>query len=313
MLIFVTGGGGFVGRHLIPELQRHGHEVHAPGSRELDLRDPKALERFSDGSYGRIYHLAAWTRAGRFCEQHGGDQWIVNQQINTNVLSWWATQQPQARIVAFGTSASYAGAELHSEESYMLQAPGPGYYAYAMTKRMLYAGLVALSEQHGLEYLYLVPSTIYGPGYHTDGRDLHFIYDLARKIVRGRRFGDPIVLWGDGSQRRELVYIDDYVEWVIALSETVESEIVNLGEGRDHSIRELAACLCDLVGMPDAAVQFDETKFVGAQTKRLDTRRLDARLPDRPQTGIATGLARTMEWVEQHIDELEPVAGGQPS
>lgn len=309
MLVFVTGGGGFVGRHLIGRLEREGHVVHAPRSDEVDLRDPAVLERFSRYSYERIYHLAAWTRAGRFCQQRGGDQWIVNQQMNTNVLKWWATAQPQARIVAFGTSASYTGEEVHAEESYMLGDPSPSYYAYAMTKRMLYAGLVALSHQYGLDYLYLVPSTIYGPAYHTDGRDLHFIYDLARKIVRGKRFGEPIVLWGNGRQRRELVYIDDYVDWVLTLSGTAGADIVNLGEGRDHEIRELAGSLCEIVGIPVSAVDFDEHQFVGAQTKRLDTRRLDTLLPNRVQTPIEVGLARTTAWVEEHLEQLEPTVG----
>jgi GDP-L-fucose synthase len=178
-----------------------------------------------------------------------------------------------------------------------------------MTKRMLYSGLVALSRQYGLDYLYLVPSTIYGPGYHTDGRDLHFIYDLARKIVRGKRFGEPIVLWGDGKQRRELVYIDDYIEWVLALSDTDGADIVNLGAGDDHEIRELAGCLCEIVGIPASALQFDETQFVGAQTKRLDTRRLEALLPDRVGTPIEIGLERMTAWVDEHLEQLEPTAG----
>ena len=309
MRVFVTGGGGFVGRHLIRRLEREGHEVHAPRSDELDLRDPRALAQYPSNGYERIYHLAAWTRAGRFCAERGGEQWIVNQEINTTVLGWWATTQPQARIVAFGTSASYTGEEVHDEDSYMLGVPSQSYYGYAMTKRMLYAGLVALARQYGLDYLYLVPSTIYGPGYHTDGRDLHFIYDLARKIVRGKRFGEPIVLWGDGRQRRELVYIDDYIEWVLALSDTGGADIVNLGAGSDHEIRELAERLCEIVGIPASAVDFDETQFVGAQTKRLDTRRLESLLPDRVRTPIEVGLRRTTEWVQEHLEQLEPTAG----
>ena len=88
----------------------------------------------------------------------------------------------------------------------------------AMTKRMLYAGLLALSKQYSMRYLYLIPSTLYGPGYHTDGRQMHFIFDLVRKILAAKAGGPPAVLWGDGHQRRELVYIDDFVDTAILLA-----------------------------------------------------------------------------------------------
>src|SRR5207247_959924 len=78
-------------------------------------------------------------------------------------------------------------------------------------KRMMLVGLQALAAQYGLEYLYLIPSTLYGPGYHTEGRQRHFIFDLIHKIIRGQSFGEPVELWTDGHHKRELIVAQEIV------------------------------------------------------------------------------------------------------
>src|SRR3989440_1329448 len=156
-----------------------------------------------------------------------------------------------------GTSCAYAPGNDLVEEKYMDDEPIDSLYTYAMTKRMLYQGARALNKQYGLKYLCTVPSTLYGPGYHVDGRQMHFIFDLIRKILRGRDLGEPVVLWGDGHQRREVVYIDDFVDATLQLAPRVDGELVNLGAGEEHSIREFVDAICDIVSYDSAQVQYD--------------------------------------------------------
>jgi GDP-L-fucose synthase len=171
---------------------------------------------------------------------------------------------------------------------------------------MLYAGLKALGQQYGLHYLCLVPSTLYGPGYHTDGRQMHFIFDLIRKILRARRGGPAAVLWGDGHQRRELVYVLDFVKAAVHLAGAAQDTLINIGAGEEFSIREFAAIICELTGYEFAQIQFDTARYVGARSKCLAVAKMRWHLPGFELTPLRAGLARTLEWFEDNphlVDE----------
>jgi GDP-L-fucose synthase len=299
MNVLVFGGSGFIGRHLVRRLRAAGHQIVAPASRELDLTKVNLVDWDRGQRFDRIYHLAAWTRAGEFCATHGGDQWIVNQQINTNVLAFWARRQPQAQLLALGTSVAYPeGVEL-VEDNYLKGLPIDRFYGYAMTKRMLLVGLQTLHRQYGLRYLYAVPSTVYGPDYHLDGRPLHFIYDLARKIVRSRKLGEPVVLWGDGYQRRELIHVEDFLELLDRLAAQEISDIFNLGAGEEHTIREFAGLICEEVGYPPEQIQYDTSRYVGARSKCLSIEQARRALGEYPVRPLREGLRELVRWVEE--------------
>jgi len=196
MNILVTGATGFLGTALCRALENRGHFVVRLGSKDCDLTKQGSLDRFNDRAYDQIFHLAAWTQAGDFCLAHPGEQWVINQQINTNVLAWWHKSQRQAKLIAMGTSCAYSPDLPLSEEHYLSGLPIDSLFTYAMSKRMLYVGLLALAKQFDMRYLCLVPSTLYGAGYHLDGRQMHFIFDLIRKILSAKLHGTPVVLWG---------------------------------------------------------------------------------------------------------------------
>ncbi len=296
MNVLVTGGTGFLGTTLTRHLRSGGHTVTALGSRDADLTRPEPLAAFSGERFDVIYHLAAWTQAGDFCLTHPGEQWIANQQINTNVLAWWQRHQPHAKLVAMGTSCSYSPDLPLVESEYLNGTPIESLYTYAMTKRMLLVGLRALAVQFGLRYLYLVPSTLYGPGYHTDGRQMHFIFDLIRKLLVAKASGPEAVLWGDGHQKRELIYVDDFVDTAVQLTSSVDNDLVNIGSGEEHTIREFAHAICELIDYDPARIQYDTSKYVGARSKVLDVSHLARLLTHRKVTSLQEGLRMTIDW-----------------
>lgn len=295
--IFVTGGGGFLGRHLITALRGAGQTVVAPSSAKCNLLRDGALAPWDQECFDRIFHLAAWTQAGDFCLRHPGEQWVRNQRINTQVLTWWAEKQPKAKLITMGTSCAYSPDHALREENYLEGQPIDSLFTYAMTKRMMWVGQRALQKQFGVTHLTVVPSTLYGPGYHTDGRQMHFIFDLIRKILRGRDLKETVVLWGDGHQRRELIHVDDFIAATFQLVDKLDNDLVNIGAGEEHSIREFAAIICQEVGYDPALIQYDTSRYVGAKSKCLDIGKLRKLTGFSPRP-LAVGLPPVIRWMQ---------------
>jgi GDP-L-fucose synthase len=300
MKTFITGGNGFLGSALKRRLIESGYDVVSPTSIECDLTNENALEKFNIQKFSQIFHLAAWTQAGDFCLNHQGEQWIINQKINTNILSWWQRDQPKAKLIFMGTSCAYAPELDLLEENYMQGEPIDSLYTYAMTKRMLLQGARAIHQQYGLNWLCAVPSTLYGAGYHSDGRQMHFIFDLVRKILRGKHYGESVVLWGDGYQRRELVYLEDFITALLKINATQKNCLINIGAGIDHSIREFAEIICNIVGYDQELIQYDAKKYVGAKSKKLSVVKLEGLYPEYKQrlTPLRDGIKTVVDWFE---------------
>ena len=303
MSVILTGGTGFLGRALTRHLRELGVETLALGSRDADLRDPRSLEQFNNQKFHQIFHLAAWTQAGDFCLSHPGEQWLINQQINTTVLNWWSTRQPQAKLISIGTSCTYEEGGDLQEDNYLTGTPIESLYTYAMTKRMLLIGQMSLSKQFGLKWLTVVPSTLYGPDYHIGQKQMHFIFDLAWKIVSFKYKDEPIGLWGDGHQRRELVHVDDFVNETLALSEKVDNTVVNIGAGEDYTIHEFADIICEFTGVDPAVITYDITRYVGSKSKLLNVDKLNQLLPNRRRIPLRDGLYQLINKLDSLFNE----------
>ena len=295
MKVLVTGGTGFFGRHLVPDLERQGAEVTVINSRNCNLVEKQNLLQFKGLPFDRIYHLAAWTKAGDFCLYHKGEQWIINQQINTNVLWFWREHQPQAVMIAAGTGCAYPPELELREENYMVGEPDRDLYTYAMTKRMLYTGLLALNHQYGMSFRHVIPSTLFGPRF--DREDTHFIFDLIKKIVAGKMQDVPVSLWGTGNQVRELIYIADAVKLVNLAVEHCPNELLNLASGIGYTIRQYAEMICEIVGYDSAKINYDTTKWSGVSKKVLNTDKIK-RLFAFEFTDIRKALAETIRYYQ---------------
>lgn len=307
--VLITGASGFLGRSLIPFLEKAGYTVTKFSSAQCDLTKEQSLDQFSTTQFDRIFHLAAWTQAGDFCLKHPGEQWVINQKINTNVLTWWQERQSQAKLISIGTSCSYSTGLPLTEDNYLQGLPIESLFTYGMTKRMLLVGQQALAKQYGLKYLTTVPSTLYGAGYHTDGRQLHFIFDLIRKIILGKEKGEPVTLWGDGHQKRELVLVDDFARLLLKLDGLVENELVNIGAGEEYTIREFAGMICRFVGYDPERIQYDTSKYVGAKSKCLDISKMKKIVGDPQLTPLSVGLEKTVRWFIENKKHFIPTSG----
>jgi GDP-L-fucose synthase len=297
MEVLITGATGFLGRFLTKRLQQENYNVIPLGSQESNLCDSNALSAYKAIKFDYIFHLAAWTQAGDFCVYHPGEQWLINQQINTTVLNWWSKYQPQAKLVSIGTSCSYDESLPHREENYLIGTPRDELFIYAMTKRMLLIGQIALNKQYGLSYLTVIPSTLVGPYYNFENKQPHFIFDLIKKIIDYKENKKKVVLWGDGYQRRELVYVEDFVDILLLLDKVVVNEVYNIGAGRDYSIRDFVFMICEILNVDATEIQYDENRYVGAKAKFLDNSKLNSTISEYKQKPLEDVLELTIDWM----------------
>jgi len=295
MNVLVTGGNGFLGRNLIRILSKNKDlNIVSFSSSDVDLKLHNSLHKFNNLNFDKIYHLAAWTQAGDFSLTHMGEQWVNNQLINSNVLTWWKDYQPQSKFMSIGTSCSYEEGSDLKEENYLNGSPLRDLYAYGMTKRMLYIGLKSLNQQFGFKYLVTIPSTLYGPGYEISNRIPHFIFDIIKKIIKAKKYNDQVELWGNGYQKRELVYVDDYVHQMLLLEDKLENDICNIGAGIEYSIREFAKIICEIVDYNFDKILFNENKYTGAKSKKLNTKKINNILGNYKTITLEEGLRKTV-------------------
>ena len=144
---------------------------------------------------------------------------------------------------------------------------------------------------------------IYGPNYHTDGRSLHFLYDIMRKIYRNTISEEKIILWGDGNEKREILYIDDAVYTIINCIDKNVCGVMNLSSGQSFSIKEIAAEICTLLNVDPGIIIYDESKGLGKRKKLLCNEELKNVL-DTEFTPLGDGLRNTLEWVINHYEDL---------
>ena len=250
----ITGNTGFLGRFLVEEMSDH-YELFFSNSKENNLLKNN-LSALEEVELDFIFHCAVKTAAGGYCQKHPGEQFLVNQV----------------------------------EENYLEGTPETGYEVYGMIKRMLLVGLRAFEDEYNMKYSFFIPSTLYGENY--DLHDRHFIYDLIRKICTAKYKGEePVVLWGTGDQRRELIYVRDAIK-VILNKVDGEDRVINLSTGIDFSIKDYARTICDIVDYDFNKITFDTTKFVGAKEKKI----YNDKIKDQDFTDLKDGLKKTVDF-----------------
>jgi GDP-L-fucose synthase len=298
--IVVTGGSGFVGRHVVAVLERRGcREIVVPRKAQYDLtREPDVGRLFADAAPDIVIHLAAVVGG------IGANRESPGRFFYENVMMGAMTME-QARLagvekfVGIGTICAYPKlARVPFLESDLWNGyPEETNAPYGIAKKMLLVQGGAYREQYGFNAIHLLPVNLYGPHDNFDPRSSHVIPALIRKCVDAVDTGAAeVVCWGTGDATREFLYVEDCAEAIVLATERYESaEPVNIGAGFEISIRDLAGLIAVRTGFSGRLV-FDRTKPDGQPRRSLDVTRARDWFGFSATTDFTEGLARTVEW-----------------
>ena len=289
-----------MGRHVLDEFKQRGFgEVIAPPSRDFDLTQPdqiKALLKQTEPQV--VVHLAARVGgigANRRCP---GTYFYQNLAMGLHLIEE-CRRFGLERFVAVGTICSYPKFTPvpFREEDFWNGYPEETNAPYGLAKKMLVAQLQAYRQEFGFDGVNLLLVNLFGPGDNFDDQTSHVIPALIRKFVLARDHGLRVVeVWGTGKATREFMYVADAARAIVLATEKLRSsEPVNVGTGREITIRDLAHLLARKVGF-HGAIRFNPEHPDGQPRRCLDVTRARDQLGFTASTSLEEGLERTVAW-----------------
>ena len=300
--VLVTGGAGFLGAHVVAELQSRGcQQVMVPRSADWDLRDVQQVGAlFASERPHVVIHLAAVVGGIEANRRSPGRFFHDNALMGIHVVDQ-ARRQGVDKLVAVGTVCAYPK---HTPVPFREEDLWSGYpeetnAPYGLAKRMLLVQLQAYRQEYGFEGICLFPVNLYGPGDHFDLVGGHVIPALIRKFTEARDRGDDhVVAWGSGEVSREFLYVGDAARGIVAAAESYDAaEPVNLGTGREIKIKELAELIKQAVGF-EGEIQWDRSRPDGQPRRCVDVSRARDAFAFEARMLLEEGLRRTVAWYE---------------
>ena len=293
--IYVAGNTGLVGSSIVRMLHMKGYtNILSTPSSHWDLRRQDDVERFFRINEPEYVYLAAAKVGGIGANSNYPAPFIYdNLMIQSNIIDA-ARKFGVKKLLFLGSSCIYPKmCEQPIKEEYLMTGPlEPTNDAYAIAKIAGIKMCQAYRKQYGFNAISLMPTNLYGPKDNFDLESSHVLPAMIRKFHEAK---DRVVLWGDGSAKREFLHVDDLAEACFtAMRYYNEPEPINVGTGEDITIKELANIISDVVGF-DGNIEWDTTKPNGTPRKVLDVSKIKS-LGWEPKIPLNEGIDNTYYW-----------------
>jgi len=306
--ITVTGGNGFLGKHLVAKLKERGcKDIFIPLIEDYDLVKMDAVKQlYFDAKPDIVIHLAAQVGGIGANRKSPGKFFYDNLMMGVQMIEV-GRQVGIEKFVALGTICAYPKITPipFKEENLWNGYPEETNAPYGLAKKMLLVQSQAYRQQYGFNSIFLLPVNLYGPGDNFDPNSSHVIPALIRKCIDAQRGQSPagtvpaITIWGTGKPTREFLYVEDAAEGIILATEKYnKSEPINIGAGFEISIKELVKLIVKLTGFKGKII-WDKTKPNGQPRRSLNTFRAAKEFGFKAETKFEEGLEKTIEWYKK--------------
>jgi len=274
MKILITGSRGMLGQNLVSTLSSdHSLSLLTPSSLELDLLNRKDVEEYlKKQKPDLIIHAAAKVGGIQANINEPVEFLVQNTLINTHVI-YGALEAGVAKLLNLGSSCMYPrDREILNEADILTGELEPTNEGYALAKISATRLCQYICREYNLEYKTIIPCNLYGPYDHFDSVRSHLLPAIIRKLSEAKQRGaKQVLIWGDGEARREFMYIQDLVDFIVMAITRMEAlpELVNVGLGFDYTINEYYQQAAEIIGY-DGSFKHDLSKPVGMHRKLMD-------------------------------------------
>ena len=301
--VLITGGAGFLGKHLVPMLNSNGAEVSIPRSKNYDLRKEDDVDRvFKQYRPEIVIHMAAHGGGIGHMRKHPGSIFYDNLMMDTLVIEK-SRECNVNKFVGIGTVCSYPKFTFtpFKEEDLWNGYPEETNAAYGLSKKMMLVQTQAYREEYGFNGIHLLLVNMYGPYDDFNLETSHVIPALIRKFTEAvENNKKDVEVWGTGKASREFLYVKDAARAIILATEKYNKpEPVNIGAGFEIKIKDLVELIAELTGF-DGKIAWDTTKPDGQPRRRLDVSKAKREFGFEAKTPFREGLKKTIDLYKEN-------------
>ena len=297
--IYIAGHRGMVGSACWRTLEAEGYtNLIGKTSKELDLRDQKAVEEFIKSEKPAAIIDAAAKVGGILANDTYPYEFLMDNMLIQNNLIRSAHENDVSKFIFLGSSCIYPKfAPQPLKEEYLLtDSLEPTNEWYAIAKISGVKLIEALRKEYGRDYVSLMPTNLYGPNDNFDLKSSHVLPAMIRKFHEAKLLENaPVELWGTGSPMREFLHVDDLGQAVLfTLENKLKEHLYNVGMGVDLTIKELAELIQSTVGH-NGEIAWDTSKPDGTPRKLMDSSKLES-LGWKALIQLKEGISETYKW-----------------